>query len=126
MTGKAPIATASFPAKTGTRKLEDPVTVEMEGDDIVVQWVTSCARRRFTPAGLRAVVDHIETCAALGDDVWLEHEDENGRYFAVLIADGRAYGGEQILEPDQMDNVSWAKLRAALNARARMAGPERE
>jgi hypothetical protein len=123
---KPPIAPAKFPAKRSGKKASDDVRVEVVGDSINVTWVTSCARRTFTREGLRDVLAHIDTCAALGDDVWLESSDANGSYFAALVKDGRVYGADAIRDPEEIDNVSWAKLKAALNARVRMAGPERE
>lgn len=127
MTTKPPVAAATFPAKSGAgKKAEQPVTVEIVGDDVVVTWVTSCAKRTFTPAGLRDVLAQLDTCVALGEDVWLESVDRHGYSFAALVAGGRVYGAEGVRDPEEIDSVSWAKLRAALVARTRMAGPERE
>jgi hypothetical protein len=123
---KPPIAPATFPAKRGGNKVDAPVTVEVIGDEVRVEWVTSCARRTFTREGLRDVLAHIETCMTLGDDVWLESSDRNGSYFAALVKDGRVYGADSIRDPESIDNVSWAKLKAALTARTRMRGPEHE
>jgi hypothetical protein len=123
---KPPIAPATFPAKRGGNKVDAPVTVEVIGDEVRVEWVTSCARRTFTREGLRDVLAHIETCMTLGDDVWLESSDRNGSYFAALVKDGRVYGADSIRDPEDIDNVSWAKLKAALTARTRMRGPEHE
>jgi hypothetical protein len=123
---KPPIAPATFPAKRAGHKVDAPVTVEVVGDDVTVTWVTSCARRVFTREGLRDVLAHIDMCMALGDDVWLESSDRNGSYFAALVKDGRVYGADSIRDPESIDNVSWAKLKAALTARTRMRGPEHE
>jgi len=126
---KPPVADAKLPARRANAGKDSTgdVRVDMAGDRIRVTWVTSCAVREFRPADLRTVLEHMDTLGALGgEDVWLESEDSDGRYFALLVMGARAYATDGVRDPEGIDNVSWTLLKRALTARARMGGPEQE
>lgn len=90
------------------------VTVDRLDDEVRVTWFCG-ATRTFTPALLKAALEHFDAVTAAGDgDVWYGDNDSPGaRYFARL-------DGDALIAHEEMDDdarkVSWSEFRAALEA----------
>lgn len=106
-------------AKDASIKTASGDTVGVRGSDgqVHVQWVTSCATRRFTPERLREVVDRLELAGSYGDDVWLYDRDSDDMAFYARVFDGRAQADET--PNTDAPHVSWSMLKRALVARAK-------
>jgi hypothetical protein len=110
---KAAPKSANVKAKNATRD----VVVSRDNSEVVIDWPANCGggTRMFTPEGLRADIANVERVAALGDDVWYEGTDADGRTFYCRLADGRLHAHDHI--GDDIPHVSWSVFKRAMEAR---------
>lgn len=100
-------------AKNATRD----VFVDRDNSEVVIDWPANCGggQRRFTPDGLRADIRNVERIGALGDDLWYEGTDADGRMYFCRLAAGRLHAHDHI--GDDIPHVSWSLFKRAMEAR---------
>lgn len=95
------------------------VTVSTTGKRVRVRWLGGCGTRTFEPAHVLFAIRNLEDVAdrADGTTVWMEDADSDAQRYAVHLANGRLHA--DAAPGDDVDHVSWAQFRKALEARAR-------